>query len=253
VGRRLVPIVALVALTACQGAPAPAPRTETPTSAPSTPSLAAEAQALAAKGDFQGAAERYRQAAALDPRDPAIRFGLGVVYSHLDRRTDAIEQLRFVVQHADRDGAEYREARRWLTQVGVTVAEPAPAVARATASTPEEMPVMKGTAWLTGHSVWPRVNPKTRIWRGEITLAGDDDATRSVTRSRPFRLGLQYDFPELVPGRYRLTASVVTGAKHTTLWDQKIVVPADQRTELVLTPASARVSPEEFPPPESPQ
>ena len=245
---RLVPLLVALALAGCQGGPAPAPRAE-----PRSPvaALVAEAQARAVRGDFAGAADRYRQAAAREPRDVAIRFGLGVAYSHLDRRAEAVEQLRWVVEHADRDALEYDEARRWLLAVGVSVGEPPAPATRAPASSASDLPVVKGTAWLTGHSVWPGVDPRRRMWRGEISVAGAEDATRGVSRSRPFRLGLPYDFPELVPGRYRLTASVVTGASHTTLWDQTVVVPADQRTELVLTPATARLSPEDFPPPAS--
>ena len=104
--RRLA-IIALVALfLGCQQSPAPGP-------APVgslTFRLKAEGDALAARGDYEGAALKYQQAANQEPEDVSIRFALGSALSHLNRREQTVEQFRFVVARGKPDSPEIGRA-----------------------------------------------------------------------------------------------------------------------------------------------
>ena len=53
------------------------------------------------------------------------------------------------------------------------------------------------------------------------------------------------------PRQYRLTASLFVAPKDVMVWDQKVTVEDGRPTELVLTPATALVPPDKFPPPPS--
>jgi len=50
-------------------------------------------------------------------------------------------------------------------------------------------------------------------------------------------------------GQYRFTARLFVAPKDVTVWDQKVAVQDGQLTELVLTPGTALVAPDKFPPP----
>ena len=73
--------------------------------------------------------------------------------------------------------------------------------------------------------------------------------TEGVKRSRPISLGGRYHFYDIPPGQYRITARLFVPPKDVTVWDQKVTVEDGRPTELVLTPATALVPPDKFPPP----
>src|SRR5262245_2133740 len=137
-------------------------------------------------GNHRRAVDKYREAVALEPEETSLRFALATAYSFLDRRAEAIEEFRLVVQRADRGGAEYREARRWLAEVGAPIeaAEPAPGPAVAT---DPAAPFTGGR--LVGSTEWPGIDPTVRAVTGEISITGAEPATEKVERSRPLRLG----------------------------------------------------------------
>jgi len=47
------------------------------------------------------------------------------------------------------------------------------------------------------------VSARERLIKVRVTLTGEDDATKSVNLSGPFRLGEGYGFRDLAPGKYR--------------------------------------------------
>ena len=71
----------------------------------------------------------------------------------------------------------------------------------------------------------------------------------TLKRSRPLRLGGRYHFYEIPPGQYQLVARMANHPMDVTVWDQKVTVADGRVTEVTLTPATARVSPDKFPPP----
>jgi tetratricopeptide (TPR) repeat protein len=242
------PALALVAaLAGCQGAPAPVPQASAPADVRPAPGadLRAEGDALMAGGRYGAAAERYRAAVALAPADAALRFALGTAYSHLDRRADAVEQMRVVLARGAPGSLEYREARRWLVAAGAPVG-PEPAAPGGLNSPAVEAP---GTGRLVGRTEWPGIDPRVRLIRGEISIAGVEAVNETIQRSRPFRLGDRYYFYDIPPGQYRIVARSTGLPANVTLWDQRVAVQEGTPTEVVLTPATARVSPEKFPPP----
>jgi hypothetical protein len=230
---------------------APAPGGAPPVS--EAAQLKAEADALLSARDYRAAADRYARAARLEPGDVAIRFGLGTAYTFLDRRSDAVAQFRAVIKDGDAGSVEYREAYRWLAGVGVRVdPEGAPAAAGSTAKASGEPagPADKLVGGrLVGHTEWPGFDPRVRQISGEMWLFGAEPGTEDVKRSRPFRLGTRYHFYDIPPGKYRIVARTTAFAENVTLWDQAVMVEDGTPTELALTPATAKVSPDKFPPP----
>ena len=207
-----------------------------------------------AKADHRAAAEVYRRAAALDPDDMSIRFALGTAQSFLDQKREAVEAFRGVVTRGDPASAEYREAKRWLAAVGAPIATRDGALGRVR---PGEEAGSRGTATpeklvggrLVGRMEWPGVDSARPLGpRGDVDLRREA-LTESVKQQRPISLGGKYSFYDIPPGQYRITATLFVAPKDVTMWDQKVTVEDGRPTELVLTPATALVPPDKFPPP----
>jgi hypothetical protein len=250
----LVAVIATVFALGCQQAPARPVGGPSPSSAPPHVSpaleLKAEGDALVGKADHRAAVEVYRRAAALNPDDMSIRFALGTAHSFLDQKREAVEAFRGVVARGDPAGVESREAKRWLAAVGVIIPpEPvpgsAPAAKKETADTPERL--IGGR--LVGRMEWPGVDPAVRSIHGEMWIEGAEPLTEGVKRQRPISLGGKYSFYDIPPGQYRITATLFVAPKDVTVWDQKVNVEDGRPTELVLTPGTALVAPDKFPPP----
>jgi hypothetical protein len=261
--RRLGLLALLAALAAgCQGAPPPpeavAPAADETVPVSAAAAAAAQGDALMREGHYAAAAAQYRRAVAAEPDAVSHRFALGSAYSYLDRHRDAAELFTWVVKHADPAGEVHRAARRWLASAGVPVRDPtgeAPAGSEAEASAgPEdpsaETPLVGGR--LVGSSEWPGIDPAVRAVSGEMALSGIEGATETVKRFRPIRLGGRYHFHDLAPGKYRLVVRMAHHPEDVTLWDETVMVADGEPTELNLTPATARRSPDEFPPPLEP-
>ena len=256
----LVAVIASALVLGCQQAPARPAGGASPSPAPPHISraleLKAEGDALVVKADHRAAAEVYRRAAALDPDDMSIRFALGTAHSLLDRKREAVEAFRGVVARGDPASVEYREAKRWLAAVGVPIAlepirsagsAPAQKAGADAAATPEKL--VGGR--LVGRMEWPGVDPAVRSIRGEMWIHGAEALTENVKRSRPISLGGRYHFYDIPSGQYRITARLFVAPTDVTVWDQKVTVEDGRPTELVLTPATALVPPDQFPPPPS--
>ena len=251
---RLPLLAAAALLLGCQQASLPLSNSAgSSPSAPATVSAAAqlkaEGDALMGAGDHRAATDRYRQAVALEPHEMSLRFALGTAYTFLDRRPEAVEQFRSVVKRGDPGSVEYREARRWLAGAGVPI-ESAPVPGAPAAPAGPGSPVIGGR--LVGRTEWPGIDPTVRSISGELFIEGIEGATETVKRSRPLRLGGSYHFYDIPPGQYRIVALMASYPKDITLWDQKVTVADGAPTELVLTPATARLSPDKYPPPPTP-
>jgi hypothetical protein len=100
---------------------------------------------------------------------------------------------------------------------------------------------------IAGPLEWPGVNSRERLINVRVTLTGKDDGTKSVSLSRPFRLGERYEFRDLAPGKYRLVAKSEDGAPAMELWDQHVIVEAGQVTQMPLSASNSKVGPDKFP------
>lgn len=238
---RILVLAAALLLAACQEAPvarAPAPV------APASRAMA-EGDALMAKGDYIGAVEKYRQAADLDPDKVRPRFALGTAYSFLDKRSDAIAQFRWVLNHAAQGSTEYTEAHRWLARVGALPVTPTVADSRPSEPFP---PDPSSLGRLVGKTEWPEVTPQRRLITGSLSLIGDEPVTHDVKRTRAFRLGDGYEFRDVPPGRYRIVAVI----DETMVWDEKVTVEAGKDTNFVLSQSTSPVPAERFRPAATP-
>ncbi|MBI3625899.1 MAG: hypothetical protein HY215_07110 [Candidatus Rokubacteria bacterium] len=92
-----------------------APATPVPLSAePSNVNVAQQADAAAARGDYEGAWRLYYQALQATPEDMSLWYGLGVTLSYLNKRKEAEEAFQYVARHGPPDSEEVRVARQWL-------------------------------------------------------------------------------------------------------------------------------------------
>ena len=160
-----------------------------------------------------------------------------------------------MVARGDPASVEYREAKRWLAAVGCPSrssrspsagSAPAKKAGPEAAATPEKL--VGGR--LVGRMEWPGIDPAVRSIRGEMWISrrGSVDGKReAVAPDQPGWPSTHfYDIP---PGQYRITARLFVAPKDVTVWDQKVTVEDGRPTELVLTPATALVPPDKFPPP----
>lgn len=238
---RTLLLAAVVLLAACQQPPAHPPVTS---GISPVAQLRAEGDALMARGDHAGAVEKFRQAVDLEPNSVSLRFALGIAYSFLDRRPEAIAQLRWVVANASPELTEYVEARRWLTRVGVVVESPTVA-AKSDPAAPETVkqvdPAEQGS--VAGQTQWPGVSPAAQPVPIRIALAGAEDATRQVGMRRNISLGERFEFKDVPEGQYRLVGSF----EDQIIWDQRITVKGGKQTDVALTQGVSSVPADTFP------
>lgn len=239
-------LAALGLIVGCQQAPAP----QRPAAAPQVSPAAVvrgEADQLMERGEYAKAAGKYQEAVALEPDDMSLRFALGTAYSHIGKRAEAAEQFQWVVKRGDTTQDYYRAARQWLASAGML--SDGRTASAGTDGAAESQAQQRTKGKVGGALEWPGVNSRERLIKVRVTLTGDDDATKAVNLSRPFRLGERYEFSDLAPGKYRLVAKAEDGAPSMELWDQHVTVEAGQATQLPLSAANSKVSPEQFPGP----
>ena len=234
-------LAALGVVVGCQQAP------QRPADAPHVSRAAVArgaADQLMARGEYEKAAGKYQEAVGLVPNDMALRFALGTAYSHLGRQGEAAEQFQWAVKRGDPATNYYRAARQWLLRAGLLSDDAATAGA-----SPETASDNRSSAKgkVGGPLEWPGVNSRAWLIKVRVTLSGDDQATRPVNVSRPFRLGERYEFRDLTPGKYRLVAKVEDGAPAVELWNQEVMIEAGKTTQLALSSANSMVSPAQFP------
>jgi hypothetical protein len=237
---RILLLAAVVLLAACQQPPAPQPVTSAVSPAAQ---LRAEGDALMARGEYVAAVEKFRQATDLEPTSVSLRFALGIAYSFLDRRPEAIAQLRWVVANASAESTEYQEARRWLLRVGALVESPAVAgrLAASDATSKNVDPAEQGS--VAGQTQWPGVSPAEHAVPIRISLAGAEDATRQVGMRRDVSLGERFEFKDVPEGQYRLVGIF----DDRIIWDQRITVKGGKQTDVALNQGVSSVPVSTFP------
>src|SRR6266536_5472628 len=195
-------LAALGLIVGCQQAPAP-PRSAEPPKVPPAAIVRGAADQLMERGEYAKAADKYQEAVALAPDDMSLRYLLGTAFSHLGKRREAAEQFQWVVNRGDATLEYYPAARKWLVSAGLLQdgrnANGIDASLEGQAQEPT-----KGK--IGGPIDRPGVNSRERLINVRVTLTGADDSTKSVSLSRPFRLGERYEFRDLAPGKYRLVA-----------------------------------------------
>lgn len=242
-------LAALGLIVGCQQAPAPRQPAETPQVSPASV-VRGEADQLMERGEYAKAADKYQEAVALAPDDMSLRYLLGTAYSHLGKRREAAEQFQWVVTRGDTGEEYYRSARKWLVSAGL-LQDGRTASGIDTSLEGQAQEPTKGK--IAGPLEWPGVNSRERLIKVRVTLTGEDEATKSVVMSRPFRLGERYEFRDLTPGKYRLVAKAEDGAPAMELWDQHVTVEAGQATQLPLSASNSKVGPDKFPGTPSPK
>ena len=242
-------LAALGLIVGCQQAPAPPRAAETPHVSPAAV-VRGEADQLMDRGEYAKAAGKYQEAVALAPEDMSLHYALGAAYSHLGRRREAAEQFQWVVKSGDAAQDYHRAARQWLVRAGLVQDGRSGSAGMDASLEGQAQQPTKGK--IGGPLEWPGVSSQDRLIKVRVTLTGEDDGTKSVNLSRPFRLGERYEFGDLAPGKYRLVAKAEDGAPTVELWDQHVTVEAGQVTQLPLSAANSKVSPDTFPGPASP-
>ena len=230
-GVRRLAVIALVALfLGCQQSPAPGP-------APVgslTVRLKAEGDALAARGDYEGAALKYQQAANQEPEDVSIRFALGSALSHLSRREETVEQFRFVVQHAKPESEEYNAALRWLIAAGeippdVSFESPPESAPVAAATPPPGPPAFtRPPGKVRGKTEAPGLEGLDVI----LALNGEGLNIERATRVGG-KVGQPFEFDKVPPGNYQL--AVEHGETSEMLWEVPVTVESGKEVVVNLT------------------
>jgi tetratricopeptide (TPR) repeat protein len=208
---------------------------------PRTLDLRAEGDAAMAGKRYDEAALKYQTALNQAPEDIALRYALATALSYLDRRDEAIENFRIVMQRGAPGSFEVKAARQWLANAGA-LGEGESAEATA-AATPESIAEAEAAEASTkgkvgGKIEWKGITPQTRMVRINVRLTGEDAANRDVTLGREFKIGRVYEIRNVPPGDYRLVAEVGS----TAMWDMKVTVPAAKATALDLTESNASVA-----------
>lgn len=196
-----------------------------------------------AGGNYAGAVEKFRQAIDLEPTSVPLRFALGVAYSFLDRRNEAIAQFRWVVANAAADSTESHESRRWLLRVGA-LEESRSARAKADDTADAALkadPASLGT--ISGQTEWPGVTPEHKI-QLRISMLGTEDSTRTVQRRADIHMGEKFEFKDIPEGQYRLLGIHDDRA----IWEQRFTVRAGKQTDLALSQSTSSVPAGTFPP-----
>lgn len=210
-----------------------------PRPVPPVPSLAQQADEMAALGDYARAAEKYRAAVEREPDDISLRFALGTALSHAGRQEETAEQFRWVVDRGDPVSWEAQTARRWLVRAGV-LAERVTFVSSAT-TIAGAVPAGK----VRGKTEWKGAEPQSGSGRVSIALRGEGESNKDVRLDTSVTLGEPYEFDQVPPGNYRLTARV----SETTVWGRKVTVEPGGEAVLDLTDGGSAVASNEPPAP----
>ena len=195
--------------------------------------LKTEGDSLAARGDYEGAALKYQQAANQEPDDLSLRFALGSALSHLNRRDETVHQFSFVVAQGKPDSPEVQAARRWLIAAGETP----PDVSFEPPPPPESAPVATASAPPPTVTV-PPGKVRGRMEAAElaaleviVSLNGESNPEFGITLRG--RVGQPFEFDKVPPGNYRV--AVEHGETSEILWDVPVTVQSGKEIAVSLT------------------
>ena len=176
-GAVLAPAALLLALTAACGRDAPPPATGPAPSA--ADAFVTEGEALLARGDYAGAAERFERAVAVAPEHIAARYGLGTALSHLDRIPEAVAQFQWVDRLGGVRSPLASRAREWLARRN--------ALAQRPTTKDEYVPLdQQASARVRGTLSWSGIPRQGRHARGcGVAAAECDGGAHALPGGRP--------------------------------------------------------------------
>ncbi len=195
---------------------------------PADSSLVLQANQLAARGEYEAAAQKYRAAVERDPDDISLRFALGTALSHAGRQEETMEQFRWVVTRGNPSSSAVQVARRWLVSAGV-LAEPG-----TFASSERREQKTETTGKIKGMTEANESDVKGRPRGVRIVLRGDDESNKNVVLETRVTLGEPYEFDKVPPGNYLMTAWV---SETQRIWERKVAVEPGEETVHNLTEA----------------
>lgn len=222
--RALVVLVVVALLVGCQQAPPPGGGTGSVHSV--LAELREEGDTLAARGEYAAAVARYEAVLQRDPDDLSLRYALGVALSHLGRQPETIDAFRWVVERGQPEWPEVRTAHRWLVNAGVlaeavafaATLAPGPEAERAEVASPRSAaPIPSAIGTVKG-----RTEARTGIRQVVLALAGDEDRNREIAFSKIVKPGEAFEFRNVPPGTYRLTAEDPDGDGE--IWSAELTV-----------------------------
>jgi hypothetical protein len=197
------------------------------------------AAAALAGGRYTDARELYRQALAEAPGKVGLHYGLGVASSHLDRRDDAVRELRWVVQYGPQTAPEVAAARQWLIRAGAlpSVSFTTPAPGRST----EERQV--GNASLEGRAIFAEAGQAPKpMARLQLFLVPESPTQKERYHLRTDEEG-NFKFSDVVPSSYKLIDRVAG----RPIWRLRVELKPSEAKALELTPANSLAMKDDFP------
>ena len=117
-GAALIVAAVTLATVGCQQI-APAARRDATPRPIGVEQLKADGLAQLEKGRYENALRAFVEALSRLPDDVGLHYLLGVTYSHMDRKDDAILAFRYVVQYGKPGSQEFDGATRWLAGAGI--------------------------------------------------------------------------------------------------------------------------------------
>ena len=206
-----------------------------PRPAPRGLSLAEQAGALAARGDYEGAWGLYSRALQAAPEDVRLWYALGVTLSHLNQRKETEEAFRYVVHRGRPDSEEARLARRWLVSAGVlagtvaSVSSPGTESQAGSAEGASSQPLSLAAPTVAG-TLRGRTGAGTGTRLIQVALEGAEDSNREIAFAKSLKEGESYEFADVPPGKYRLKAQ--DPDSEAPLWDVPVTVTVGKETAL---------------------
>lgn len=219
-----------LAVVGCQRAPEAPPAARAPAA-----DDVALAKAALAVADWARAAPHLRAALQKDPQSLFLHYNLAICATWLDLKAEAIREFGWVVDHAPSDSDEARTARKWLaennkdTSTEVAASQTDPTV---------------GDSGVHGVVLWG--DPATPQGRQQLVLGGlHGTPTQGMVYVRRADREGRYEFKNIPPGTYKLSAEVPKGPGG---WRLKVELRPGDDLVLDLTPDNSTARRDDFPP-----
>ena len=202
-----------------------------------------------ARGDYAGAAARYREAVQKEPESLTLHFALGNALSRLNQVDETAQEFAWVLEHGRPDQQEVAMARQWLIEAG-RLSEPAtastsPSVPSASEpaapDTAPDKPTV-GYGALKGKTLWPGLPKDDQPVTLDLRVTGEGPNAANQFRFH-IGLGKPYTMSRLPAGPYRVVGRV----RDLVLWDTRVVIAPNAETVLDLTPQNSQVDPTRTP------
>jgi hypothetical protein len=219
------------------GAPVPATRNAAaPASRAGGESVAhlkATGDELVRRGQPEQALQVYQTALRREPNDLGLRYAVAVTLSQLDRRAEAIAAFKWVLTNGLPDSEPVRRAESWLRDAGALSAPAQPIAVADRAPT---------SARLQGRVTWTDLDPGQAVPRVHLIIEGTDPSNKGKIYTAAAELNGGYDFPNVAPGAYRLTAQ----SRLVRLWELSVTILDGEPTILNLDQSSSVAPPSTF-------